>query len=216
MRSESDVHNAGMQNCDSRRRATRADIFGTMARGLTVAAVVVTSIAAARAAELAGVTMPDSRVIDGTRLTLNGIGLRTYSILGIKIYVAGLYLEHRSSNADTILASPETKVLSIRFLRDVSAEDAHKSWRNGFANNCRPPECSVDQQDVERFIARVPAVHDGDDSLIVFTEKGARLTINGQLMGDITDPRFARVLLRTFLGPAPPTARLKRELLGQE
>ena len=187
-----------------------------MARGLTVAAVVVTSIAAARAAELAGVTMPDSRVIDGTRLTLNGIGLRTYSILGIKIYVAGLYLEHRSSNADTILASPETKVLSIRFLRDVSAEDAHKSWRNGFANNCRPPECSVDQQDVERFIARVPAVHDGDDSLIVFTEKGARLTINGQLMGDITDPRFARVLLRTFLGPAPPTARLKRELLGQE
>ena len=29
-------------------------------------------------------------------MRLNGIGLRTYSILGIPIYVAGLYLERRS------------------------------------------------------------------------------------------------------------------------
>ena len=122
----------------------------------------------------------------------------------------------RRAQRRTVAASPDPKVLDIRFLRDVDAEQAHKSWRNGFANNCRPPECSVDQHDVEEFISRVPAVRAGDESQIVFTSKGARLTLNGQLMGNIDDPHFARVLLRTFLGPAPPTARLKRELLGQE
>jgi hypothetical protein len=202
-----------MQKSDFRRGNASAAIL----RGLTVAALLLTApYGASRAAELAGVTMPDSRVLDGTRLVLNGIGLRTYSILGIKIYVAALYLAQRSSNAESILNSPEPKVLEIRFLRDVDAEEAHKSWRNGFANNCRAPECSVDQRDVDEFISRVPAVHAGDESQIVFTSRGARLTLNGQLMGNIADAHFAQVLLRTFLGPAPPTARLKRELLGQE
>jgi hypothetical protein len=205
-----------MQKSDFRRGSASAAAKAAIVRGLTVAALLATPLAAPRAAVLSGVTMPDSRVVDGTRLVLNGIGLRTYSILGIKIYVAGLYLTQRSSNAESILNSPEPKVLDIRFLRDVDAEEAHKSWRNGFANNCRPPECSVDQRDVEEFISRVPAVHDGDESRIVFTARGARLTLNGQPMGTINDPHFAQVLLRTFLGPAPPTARLKRELLGQE
>jgi hypothetical protein len=190
--------------------------IAAMIRGSIVALLVAGPVCAPRAAELAGVTLPDSRVVDGTRLILNGIGLRTYSFLGIKIYVAGLYLPQRSSNAEAILHAREPKVLDIHFLRDVDAEAAHKSWRNGFANNCRPPDCSVDQRDVEQFISRVPAVHDGDESTMVFTSKGVRVSFNGQLMGDITDNHFAEVLLRTFLGPEPPTPRLKRELLGQE
>jgi len=182
---------------------------------LAFAACVAVPITATHAAELAGVTMPDVRMVDGTRLRLNGIGLRTYSILRIDIYVAGLYLEQPSDNAENILHSQQPKVLDIRFLRDVDAQEAHKSWRNGFANNCRPPECTVDQRDVERFITQVPSVHRGDESQMVFTSKGVPVTFNGQLMGDITDTHFAEVLLRTFLGPAPPTARLKRELLGE-
>jgi hypothetical protein len=205
-----------MRQCDSRRGSVSAAAKAAIVRGLTVAVLLAAPLAAPRAAELAGVTMPESQVVDGTRLVLNGIGLRTFSILGIKIYVAGLFLTQRSSNAESILNSPDPKVLNIRFLRDVDAEQAHKSWRNGFANNCRAPECSVDQHDVEEFISRVPAVHDGDESQIVFTSKGARLTLNGQVMGTINNAHFAQVLLRTFLGPAPPTARLKRELLGQE
>jgi hypothetical protein len=33
-------------------------------------------------------------------------------------------------------------------------------------------------------------------------------------MGDISDPRFAELMLATFIGREPPTPRLKRELLG--
>jgi hypothetical protein len=185
-------------------------------RRLIMAVFVALPVSAARPAVLDGVTLPDARIVGGMPLVLNGIGLRTYSFLGIRVYVAGLYLEHRSSSAESILHSPETKLLDIRFLRDVDAEDARKSWRSAYANNCRPPECSVEQRDVERFLTQVPSVHRGDQSSLLWTSRGVAVTFNGRHLGDIADTGFALALLRTFLGPFPPTARLQRELLGGE
>jgi Chalcone isomerase-like len=183
-------------------------------RNLILTALVAISVSSASAATVDGVTMPDARMVSGRQLVLNGIGERTYSILGIRIYVAALYLEQRSHDAEAILRSPQTKLLNIRFMRDVGEEDARKSWRTGFANNCQPPSCTVNQADVNEFIAHVPAVHRGDESILLFTSKGAVVTFNGRPMGDINDPHFAYVLLRTFLGPAPASPELKQALLG--
>ena len=57
-------------------------------------------------------------------------------------------------------------------------------------------------------------MHEGDDSTLLFTPKGVRVTLNGRPMGDIADPQFAQLMLATFIGDDPPTPRLKRELLG--
>jgi Chalcone isomerase-like len=184
-----------------------------MVRALILAAVALASLSVARAADLDGVLMPDSRIVNGTQMGLNGIGLRTFSLLGIRIYVAGLYLERRSANADTILHSPHMKLLDIRFLRDVDAEDARTAWRDGFEKNCRPP-CYLDPRDLQRFLDAVPSMHKGDATTLLFTSKGVHVTINGRTMGDIADPHFAETMLATFIGPEPPTPRLKRELLG--
>ena len=54
----------------------------------------------ARAAELDGVQLPDTLQVDGKTLHLNGFGLRTYSLLGIHIYIASLYLEHLSTDPE--------------------------------------------------------------------------------------------------------------------
>ncbi|HEX4261913.1 MAG TPA: chalcone isomerase family protein [Acetobacteraceae bacterium] len=167
----------------------------------------------ATSAQLAGVAFPDTRDVAGTRLVLNGIALRTYSILHVWIYVAGLYLEQRSSNAETVLDSPETKLLEVHFLRDVSRQRAREVWRTGFANNCRAP-CYLDPQDVARFIATVPAIHRGDVTVFLFTPRRLVVTLNGHVLGTITDRHFAREVLDTFIGPVPPTPRVKRELLG--
>jgi hypothetical protein len=184
-----------------------------MVRMLILAIVALTTLSAARAAELEGVSMPDARMVDGAPIRLNGIGLRTFSILGIRIYVAGLYLERRSDNPDVILHSPDRKLLDIRFLRDVGAEDARKAWKDAFEQNCKAP-CYLDPRDVERFLAALPSVHRGDESTLLFTTRGVAVTFNGRPMGDITDPHFAEVMLGTFIGSEPPTPRLKRELLG--
>src|ERR1700684_2764556 len=126
-----------------------------MIRGLVFVAIALAPLSVGHATELDGVAMPDTRVADGTEMRLNGIGLRTFSILGIRIYVAGLYLERRSADSETILRSPERKLLDIRFLRDVGAEDARKAWQVGLEQNCRTP-CSLDPGGVQQLLAPGP------------------------------------------------------------
>jgi hypothetical protein len=63
-----------------------------MFRGLLIAGVALVFWSAANAADLDGISMPDTRVVDGAQMQLNGIGHRTFSFLGIRIYIAGLYL----------------------------------------------------------------------------------------------------------------------------
>lgn len=184
-----------------------------MVREWILAVAAVASMSAAQAAELDGVAMPDVRVVDGRSMRLNGIGLRTYSFLGIPVYVAGLYLERRNDDPNAILHSSESKLLQVRFLRDVDASDAREAWRDGLEQNCKSP-CSLDPAGVGRFLAAVPSVRDGDESTLVFTARGVRVLLNGRTIGDIADPQFARVMLGTFIGAEPPTPQLKRELLG--
>jgi hypothetical protein len=157
--------------------------------------------------------MPNTRVANGAQMRLNGIGLRTFSFLGVRIYVAGLYLERPNDNADAIIHSSDTKLLDIHFLRNVDAQDARNAWKESLEQNCRAP-CHLEPNDERRFLAAVPSVHSGDVSTLLFTERGVHITLNGRPLGDILDRQFAELMLATFIGPEPPTPRLKRELLG--
>lgn len=168
---------------------------------------------AVRAAELDGIWMPNTQLVHGDRLLLNGLGLRTYSIFRIGIYVAGLYLEQRSDNPKAILHSDKMKLIQIRFLHNVSAEEARASWRSAFERTCEPP-CRLSSHDVRRFLAAVPAFHRGDESRLLFTSHGVDVRIDGHLMGRIEDPHFANIMLATFIGAKPPIYQLKRQLLG--
>ena len=166
----------------------------------------------AQAAELDGMQLPDTMQVEGKTLHLNGFGLRTYSLLRIHIYAAGLYLERLSTDAEQILASPETKLLNIRFEHNVSADNAREAWRKGLENNCRA-SCHLDPEDVARFLASVPAMQVGDNYSLLFTQNGATVTVNGHQIGIISQPLFAEAMLATFLGPAPASLALKQELL---
>lgn len=166
----------------------------------------------ASAAELDGLQMPETMQVNGKVLHLNGFGLRTYSILGIHIYVASLYLEHLSADPDEIIHSPETRLLMIRFERNVSTEEAQKAWRTGLENNCISP-CHLDPEDVSQFLSKMPAMHAGDNFDLVFTQGGCAVTVNGQQIGTISRRQFADAILATFLGPSPASPTLKQELL---
>jgi hypothetical protein len=181
--------------------------------GFLVLVALSVATVSARAAELSGVRLPDTRGAAGITLVLNGIGLRTYSIFRVPIYVAGLYLEQRSSNADTILRSQGVKLLELRFLHDVGAKDARQAWQEGFDNNCKLP-CRLPAGQVAQFLADVPSVRRGESSTFLFTAQGLDIAIDGRAYAHIADPQFAQVVLATFIGPVPPTQALKRGLLG--
>lgn len=179
-----------------------------------VAFATVATAGPVRAAILDGVQVPDTVEVEGKILHLNGIGLRTWSILHVHIYVAALYLEHPSSDPAAILNSPQTKLLTVNFLRSVSADQARDSWRDGFANNCQPP-CALDPRDVATFLASVPDMRAGDQFALLFNAHGAEVDIGGRRLGVIPNPAFATAMLATFLGPKPGADSLKRDLLSR-
>ena len=156
--------------------------------------------------------LPETQMVDGKTLRLNGYGLRTWSVLHIHIYIAGLYLERPSTDAEAIVRSPETKVLTFRFEREVSADTARDAWRQGLENNCVAP-CRLDPLDVDRFLAGVPAMRAGDCFELRFAAHTAWVTANGQPIGKIDRPSLADAMLLAFLGPKPGSPTLKRALL---
>jgi hypothetical protein len=180
---------------------------------LILLAIMVPACGMARAAELDGLQLPERVEAAGGTLQLNGYGLRTYSVLGIHIYVAALYLQYPSTDPDEIIHSSETKLLLVKFERNISAEVSRKAWREGLENNCQDP-CQLDPGDVARFLSEIPAMHDGDNYSLLFTSHGATITVGGQEIGVIHRLSFADALLATFLGPRPASPKLKHDLLN--
>jgi hypothetical protein len=180
---------------------------------LHIALLLFTSTGMAAAAELDGVVMPDKQDVAGYHFVLNGVALRTYSVLRVHVYVAGLYLERPIRDPNAILGSRQPKLLRFVFLRDVDAEDARKSWREALDRNCGAP-CPLPADSVARFLAAIPSVHKGDVNTLLFTGRGVEFFINGQLAGHIANADFRQVILSTFIGPNPTSEEVKAGLLG--
>ncbi|MCK8786637.1 chalcone isomerase family protein [Roseomonas sp. NAR14] len=167
----------------------------------------------ARATMFDGMTLPDELPVAGRRLLLNGMATRTYSILRIRIYTVGLYLERRSGDADAIMGSNQVKLFRFFFAHEVEADRARQSWRQGIDRNC-PAPCRLPPELVARFLAAVPTVQNGDVGDLLFTGQGVTFGLNGRSLGHTDDADFARVILSTFLGPYPTSPELKPGLLG--
>lgn len=179
----------------------------------SLAAVPLGAAWTAVASTIDGVDMPPVRQAAGLPLKLNGIGMRTYSVFRVHIYVAGLYLERPTSDADAILSSDSAKLLEIHFVHDVNAEQARDAWVQGFEENCRSP-CHLNKPDLLQFLAAVPAFRRGDESTLLFVGRTVQIAVNGRTLGTISDGTFTRAILATFIGPYPPSEPFKHGLLG--
>jgi hypothetical protein len=156
-----------------------------------------TYVSAAAAVELDGVAMPEAQTVARGRLALAGLALRTYSFLKVRIYVAALYLEHRTSDAKAILDSGQTKLLRFAFLRDVDAETARKSWAEAFEKSC-PAPCHVAAESIDRFLAAVPAVRQGEIGTLLFNDRGMDFLLNGRLVTPNSHESFWRPSLASI------------------
>ena len=169
----------------------------------------------AQAATLAGVTFPDSYPVDGQALTLNGMGLRTLTLLNVRVYVAGLYLAQRNRDAEQILASPTPKVLLLQFLRSGSKEQIERQFKAGEIVNCGDGACDrSDQADFDRMVAAAPAVNAGDTFTFVITGHGVRFYANNRLLAQSDQPDLGHLILLGFIGSKPPSQELRKSLLN--
>jgi hypothetical protein len=164
------------------------------------------------AAELNGVTVPDSVESDSSTLVLNGLGVREASVFKVDVYVGALYLESRSSDAEAILASTGPKHLALHFLREVEVDKIRDGWTEGFAKNASNPDEL--QPRIDAFNALMTDMGEGGDITLRFQGDRVEVSINGTVQGVVQGEDFARAALAIWLGPNPPNEGLRKGLLG--
>jgi len=170
------------------------------------------------AGELAGVTMPDQVTVGEHTLTLNGMGLRTKKVLfiGVKVYVAGLYLPQKSSDPASIITSDEPKQIVMHFLyKDVGKKKLVEAWNEGFEANA-PVSMDALKSRLATFNGYWSDMKTGDVAVLTYVPgQGTKVEIKGKDMGTIKGLDFAEALFSVWLGPQPPNGELKEGLLGK-
>lgn len=169
--------------------------------------------APAVAGELAGVSMPDTTTIQGQTLHLNGLGLRKKFF--VKVYVAGLYLPEKETDAQKILSSDTPRYIVMDFLHKVTQKQLCDGWMEGLEDNV--PNASADVRNKFDTLCQWMAdVKVGDK--VVFTylpDHGTEVVVAGANKGTIEGKPFADALFSSWLGPDPgPGEAFKQDLLG--
>jgi len=179
---------------------------------LAVMMFVLPSMSDLHASSLAGVTLPDTVQAGGKTLVLNGMGLRTKFV--VKVYVAGLYLEQKSSDPSAILNADVPKRIVMHFLRDVSKKQLADAFDESFNNNAPDAKKSM-KPDIDRLLDALEPVKDGNEMVFTYVPgTGTTLVTNGKEKLTIAGPEFSRVLFSVWLGPKPPNAGLKKGILS--
>lgn len=165
------------------------------------------------ARECEGVNMPDQVSVDGTKLLLNGMGVREATIFNVNVYVAGLYLQKRSNDGAKIAAAEEPKQMLLVFVRDVSKSDMAEAIQKGFTRAAGDGYGKLKLR-VERLMAALPEFKKGDRFTLTYRPgKGVELK-SSHASVTIEGADFAQSLFSIWLGKNPPNAGLKRGLLG--
>jgi hypothetical protein len=154
------------------------------------------------AGELAGVTLDDTTQIGERTVTLSGMGIRTKTILKIKVYVAGLYMENPSNDPGVIIGSDQAKAVVMSFLyKEVEAKSLQESWRSGFESNT-PAAGPELKKRMDQFVSlfTVPAIK-GEKFVFAYEPgKGTTVTLKGNIKATIPGADFASALMAIWFG----------------
>jgi len=180
---------------------------------LSVLICVLVAIFELHAGTLAGVTLPDTAQVGGKTLVLNGMGIRTKFM--VKVYIAGLYLEQKSSDPAAIIKADAPKQIVMKFVHGASKSQMSDAFQEGFENNS-PDAAKTLKPDIDRLLAALDAVKVGDQMVFTYVPgTGTTMSINGQDKLTIAGPAFGQLMMSVWLGPKPPNADMKKGLLGQ-
>jgi Chalcone isomerase-like len=163
------------------------------------------AIAPAQARTLAGVELPDTAVVDGTTLKLNGMGLRAATALRVKAYVGGLYLEQPTSDGATVIDSRQRKRVTMKFLRSIDRQRLTSGW----AESLRKVGGKTLEASIAEFTSLIPDVKTGDTMSFTWRPGvGLEVGMDEKVRGAVSGDEFARALYTVWFGPEPGDANL--------
>ena len=173
--------------------------------------------AGAQPVEMEGQKFEPTVQVGGQTLNLNGVGLRRRAVF--KVYVAGLYVSQKSTNAATLINDKGARRVSLRMLRDVDAGSFIDSFNDGLKNNLTEAQLAALKPQMDALTATLKSIGEakkGDAINFDYTpEAGTRISVNGQPRGDpIPGADFFSAVLRIWLGEKPADESLKKGMLG--
>lgn len=176
----------------------------------TAALIVFGTSGSADASTCGGVSMATSKTVEGTELVLNGLGMREATMFSVDVYVAGLYVPNKSSDADELASSDETKQLVLEFVRDVPKHKIVEAYRDRFDNPSGAKKAKL-----QKLLGWLSAVEEGEEHVYTYVPgEGLTAEMAGTVEGTVEGSDFATTFFNIWLGSNPPNAGLKSGLLG--
>jgi hypothetical protein len=164
--------------------------------------------------ECKGVNFPDQTQVEGSNLTLNGLGLRQATAFKVNVYVAALYVAKTSNDPSALLGSNAPSEMILQFVRNVGADDLRKAWSEGFEKNAKDQLPALKER-IAMLNGWMSDVKTGER--VTFIHKpgaGLQVDVNGAVKGTIKGDDFAKAFLSIWLGADPPNPEIKAGLLG--
>lgn len=186
-----------------------------MTRQVAVACVALLIALQVHGKECDGVEFPEHVQVQGSTLSLNGLGLRTATIFGIRVYVAALYVNRPTTDPRSILGSSGPVQLIMQFVRGLSAGQIRDGWSEGLSKAVSARQLPSLKDRLAQLDAWTGDVKSGQR--MTFTRipgGGLTVAVDGRVKGTLPGDDFARAFLLIWLGDQPPTQALKTGLLG--
>jgi hypothetical protein len=193
--------------------------IGAWMRAGTTAAALAMTLASAHAAvvEREGQRYEDAIRVGGTKIVLNGVGVRAAA--WFKGYVAGLYLPQKTHDPEAIYTLPGPKRIAVRLLVDASSALLAKTFDDGIRKNYKGEQLEPLMKRMEAFDAQIrslDAVKKGEEVDLDFEPgSGTHVLVRGKPIGDaIEGEDFYVALLKMFIGERAVDKELRAGLLG--
>src|SRR5436190_22623305 len=176
-----------------------------MSKKITPALIALSCLPAV-AAVCAVVKFVDKTQVESRYLVLNGAGLRKRFAV-VKVYVIGLYLAEKKTDAAAVLALAGPKRAEIHMLRDVDANTFTEALVEGLKANHSESDFQALEPRVKELsdiMAQIGEAKNGMTIAIDWTGGATRLVVNGKPAGKpIAGEDFYRALLRIWIGDQP-------------
>ena len=170
--------------------------------------------AAASAAEVGGVDLPEKISVENNELALNGAGIREKFFFDL--YVGSLYLKQKQQDANMIISDDEMMALRLNIISDmITSEKMTNATIEGFENatggNTAPLQAKIDD-----FLATFKEeIKKGDTFEMVYVpEEGVKIFKNNKLSKTISGLEFKKALFGIWLSDKPAQKSLKEGMLG--
>lgn len=159
-------------------------------------------------------SFPAEVTLDGRKLVRNGAGLCEWGIFGIDLYHAALFVESKPESVAKALAADQPMAIHLEFCRELTAAQLREAYTASVKVNTGK-DLPQHEASLKVLCDAMATVKEGDAyTFLLVPEAGTKVLRNGKEVAAIACEAFRVLFVKLYLGDKPPTAELRKALLG--